>query len=99
MSADNWSICPQCKARAEKEANAAAAKARAAYGKVPVEEYQRMIDSADKLADRGLAETLREDYQIQMMADGTFTVAYSGHCGVCKFTHEFQHAKKVEVAL
>lgn len=94
MSADNWTTCPKCKATAEAKANEVARIARASYGKVPLEEYQRMIDVADRLANHGLAKTFREDFQIGMMPDGTFTVVYRGSCDVCKFSHDFQHAKK-----
>lgn len=93
MSADNWAKCPNCIAAADAKANEAAKKARESYGKVPVEEYQQMIDAADKLAEKGFEDTLREDYAIGITAAGLFEVIYSGRCTSCGFTHNFKHSE------
>lgn len=95
MSADNWAICPKCKDTADTKAVESAKLARESYGKVPVEEYQRMLDEADKLADKGLDETLREDFAVGVKADGTFEVIYGCRCRACGFTHSFRHSAPV----
>ena len=93
MSADNWSICPKCKVTAEHAAASAATKARESYGNVPVEQYQRMIDEADKIASKGLEDTLREDFSVGVKADGTFEVIYGCRCGTCGFAFTFKHSE------
>ena len=47
MSADNWTVCPRCLYRADAAESAAAEAAYAAYGKVSVEEFERLLDTGD----------------------------------------------------
>lgn len=98
MSADRWSIyrwsiCPQCSKNMSKKIDAAIDAADKAYGKVPVEEYEKMRAEipSDELED----ETLREDWEIGCLIDGTFYFSYSCSCGKCGF----QHSEKIEKQL
>lgn len=93
MSADNWGTCPRCKQRADEAAKAAKLAAGEAYGKVPNEEYLRLVEEAKKPPSRDLT-TLREDYELGTDANGEFYVRYRCGCETCglvfRFTHEAQ---------
>lgn len=101
MSADNWGICPKCKAKKARQHDALIDKAAKAYGKVPRDEYEAMVKKADSLKpaddiDETL-RTLREDYEVYTDADGWFSVTYEAGCKVCGFKHEFKHTEKLSV--
>ena len=90
MSADNWSVCPRCKAEAEKHYDAQAEKVQAAYGSVTVEHFDQMRgDLAQHRVDIDeFSPTFREDYSWFIDADepGTVYGTYSGECTVCSLT-------------
>lgn len=93
MSADNWQICPRCKKQNEKDAADRLASAEASYGKVPASEYEKLIAAARKPV--GLTATFREDYELGVDEEGTFSVTYSGWCGSCRLAFKFEHSQKV----
>ena len=88
MSADNWTFCPQCRA---KEAEAIKERRRAAdeaYGKVSPAEW-RALDEAARLIPEP-RETLREDWDIGIH-EGKFSVDYGAGCAECGFRFTFTH--------
>src|SRR4051812_49235291 len=100
MSANNWRVCPQCKARKEAERHAKLAAASKAYGKVPEGDWLKMVEEANRTPDRDkddLEESLREDWSLGTDADGEFHVSYRAGCERCGFEHRFQHSEKVKL--
>jgi hypothetical protein len=89
MGADNWRICPRCKAKAEADQDVKVKRAQESYGKVPADTYAQLLREAE--AEPKLEETFREDYEIGMGESGEFYVTYRGNCTVCGFSHDFNH--------
>jgi len=87
MSADNWTICPQCGKNSEQLKAEREQAARDAYGKVSAEEYMRLVKKAQEKVHS--EPTLREDYEIRTFQDGVFHVKYSCRCTACGW--EFSH--------
>jgi hypothetical protein len=81
VSADNWAVCPNCKAKAEAAHAEAIAEAAAAYGKVPPDEWMAMTTAADR--PLVLERTFREDWEIYGAEEAVVTVSYTGRCTVC----------------
>ena len=103
MSADNWAICPRCKSKRVKAADAAQRKADDAYGKVDVEEFDRLRSEARRMAAEAISEshdyrTFREDYEIYGAEDGEVVIRYSGGCTRCdlSLTVESEHPLPIE---
>lgn len=95
MTADNWSQCPVCLAKAEKEYAAAKRKLNADYGKVPAEEF---VARRDALRNPPQPEdTLREDYELGVCDNGKFYVNYSCSCTSCGFAHTYEHSEQLAV--
>jgi hypothetical protein len=96
MSADNWTRCPACRAKALAEYVAAKRKLDADYGKVPVEAF---VARRDALKDPPqLEDTLREDYEIGVLPGGEFIVRYSCSCSKnCGFSHKYKHSEQLAV--
>ena len=95
MSADNWAICPRCKAKKDVEAETRVKAAQDAYGKVSAEKYTQLLDAAK--APVAYGNSLREDYRLGIDEDGDFTVSYRGSCRDCGFSHEFKHEEQVPI--
>lgn len=94
MSADNWAVCPRCLTRREAALEKSRRDITAAYGKVPVEEFDRMRADYETAAGTEPERTLREDYEIWTDPDGVFTVTYSSGCRECGFGFEFRHEEQ-----
>ena len=87
MSADNWSICPQCRTNREKE------DAKSPYGKVTEEEFLAYLSQKPKVEE--LERSLREDYEYHIDSDGVFHAHYRAHCSDCGFRFSFDHSESV----
>lgn len=100
MSASHWAICPRCKARRQRKADAAADEARAAYGKVSVQEFDEMRTRVDELRamDDEVDCNFREDYEIYGAEEGMVIVDYSGECRFCGLKLTFRHEHPLPVA-
>ena len=92
MSADNWTTCPKCKARREKEYAELVQKAGTSYGVVSPEEYQKMAQQVSM----GIIKTseLGEYYEIGIR-DGKLAISYFAECEECGFTFTFEHTMEV----
>lgn len=90
MSADNWAICPRCKADADTKQQQLAEKIATSYGKIPEAEYLELRIQAE--SKPVLSETLREDYELCTNADGTFEVSYSCSCSRCGFRYSYGYS-------
>lgn len=98
MSASNWTVCPRC---AEVERRAMAAEENriaAAYGVVPVGEFDRMRHDFAALSEVEDEPTFREDYEIWGARDGIVKVTYKGKCQQCGLSLTFQHEHPIEHA-
>jgi predicted AlkP superfamily phosphohydrolase/phosphomutase len=94
MSANNWTLCPQCEAKADKANKEFEQKVKDSYGKVSSEEYIELLNKLKQPKDK--EETLREDYEIGTH-HGVFEIDYRASCTVCGFTHKFSHSEKVKL--
>lgn len=90
MSADNWAICPRCRARAAAVKDALIAKLAEAYGKVPVEEFDALRAEAEEPLHLENLQTFREDYEFYGAEDGVVTASYSGSCKTCGLSLSFK---------
>ena len=88
MSADNWTECPRCSPPPPPSRKAQLAEA---YGKVSIEEYERLKVAPEVSEER---ETLREDYHIGIH-DRIFMVSYEASCTFCGWRHTFEHREDV----
>ena len=95
MSASNWSVCPRCEATFNAERAAAIVKVAESYGKVSVEEYEKLRAAASW--ERPAILGLREDYELGINQHGVFYVNYGGECVECGFRHSYAHTEDVEV--
>lgn len=95
MSADNWTICPECKAKEDQRQADAHKKAAESYGKVSVDKFDSLRKAALPLV---VEDTLREDYELGVGKDGQFYVSYRCSCEKCDFEHVFKHTEKLKIA-
>lgn len=92
MSADNWAVCPRCVEQAREARRNALSALEAAYGTVPVKEYQAMqaaVPAEPKVLED--YSNFREDYWFANDDHGTVEVSYSGSCHICGLTVSFRH--------
>lgn len=93
MSADNWDKCPRCLRQALAVLENLKRQVNAAYGVVPVAEFdEKRVELSKeyaKLEDDTSFRTFREDYEIYGAEDGVVNVSYSGQCTVCKLSLKF----------
>jgi hypothetical protein len=100
VSADNWAICPRCKAHRKVRAAEAHAAAHEAYGLVPISEFEALREKAQELtklveADTVANRTLREDYEFFGAEDGTVTASYRCSCTVCGLSSKFEYSHEL----
>ena len=97
MSADNWARCPRCAAFTTAEFRKREAAINASYGVVSVQEFDdaRKKFAADMAAFENRAHTFREDYEIYGAEDGAITITYSGSCGQCGLSFNFEETRPI----
>ena len=93
MGADNWAVCPRCRDRAVAAKDALFNEAAAAYGTLPVEEYEALRAKAQAPAEE-LRRTFAEYYEFYGAENGTVTADYGGECNVCHLKCNFKHQVK-----
>lgn len=91
MSADNWTFCPKCREKHEKEWAEKVKAIEDLYGKIPAEEF---ISKREALKAKLpiFEETFREVYETGLGKDGIFRVSYSGFCQTCKFHFDYSYS-------
>lgn len=94
MSADNWTRCPRCDDRRDKEVAKKLADAKAAYGTVASDEWLQMMNAAQGPQINVDVTTFREDYSIGLH-DGVLEISYTGHCKACGLKTEFKADKLI----
>jgi hypothetical protein len=96
MSADNWTVCPRCKANVTTNYIEAQEELSRAYGVVTLDKYRfiekKVRDLFEALDE--MPEALREGYEIGVDEGGIFEVSYSCSCHNCDF--EFSHKESVD---
>jgi hypothetical protein len=97
VSANNWGICPRCKAKREDDVRALDIDLAQSYGEVPIEQFDHLRAERDKLATAEPERTLREDYEIWINQDGRFYASYVAHCSVCQFKHTLLQDEQLDV--
>jgi|SRR6185312_970893 len=95
MSANNWALCPQCLRTNDVNWEKYQEKVRDSYGKIPPDEYLKMVNKTKPIMD----ETLQEDYTIQTSSDGEFYVSYSCRCNECGFSYNFKHEEQLVIVV
>ena len=97
MSADNWTKCPRCKKQQDQSLAASKARVDEAYGRVPVEQFDRMRRDYEDLRADGRPTTLREDWEIGAddEGEGEFFVSYRASCP-CGFSFKFERTIQME---
>lgn len=91
MSADNWGICPKCNIKFKEDQE----KAEELYGKIPVEEYKKMLSETKDPEDN--TSTLREDYEVWTDKEGLFQVSYRCSCEKCGFEFNYEYKEKLKL--
>lgn len=99
MSADNWGICPKCKAKHEKLIEDNEQLLAEQYGKVDLVSYKLLEERLAAVSDEYETYELREDYEIVMTEDGHFYCSYSCSCynDECDFKYNYHHEEDVDV--
>ena len=97
MSADNWTTCPRCLAKAEVAKAKQRDNAAKAYGKLKPDEWIALQAEASNPVE--LNSSLREDYELGVLTDGEFYVNYRASCtnAGCGFAFEYKHQQQVEI--
>lgn len=97
MSADKWTECPRCYARTEGEYEALQKRVESEYGKLPKDEYFKLVKEAKEAPCGRTDKHLRVYYNISTDQYGNFSVVYSCRCRVCAFEHTFKHEEQLKI--
>ena len=89
MSADRWTTCPRCSEIARKAKEAQQEAARAAYGVLPVEEFDRLRAEAEQPVEED--ESVREDYGFYGFEEGKVVAVYEASCKTCGLSAKFRY--------
>lgn len=94
MSADNWTICPNCAGKIEAVRRELGKQVSTAYGSVPQEEYLKLRRRFDEVSKVTPKHTLREDFEVGIKPGGNFHIWYEARCTECGWSFTFQHDQK-----
>ncbi len=101
MSADNWSICPQCLSNYLKKTEEMRKNLETSYGKVPADQFilmSQVVDKRDYIdIEDALGRTLREDYEVLVDDTGKFYISYRCECNRCDFKYVYKYEEKVKI--
>lgn len=98
MSADNWTVCPQCVARHNRYVEDAERNLQASYGKVTSEAFLDATKALEAMRTWSFELTLREDYELGIR-EGEFSVEYSAGCSTCGFGWSYKHFETPTISL
>lgn len=102
MSADGWSNCIACQAKAQKEYDRLSQALADQYGEVSMDKYRELISDQKAAYDRLLGfnpfeeGTLAEYFEFSWRGN-VLTVDYSASCRVCGFEPSYEATKEFEV--
>jgi predicted Zn-ribbon and HTH transcriptional regulator len=97
VSADKYEICPRCKRLYEEYTEKFRKKVLESYGKVPVEEYLRLMAMANEEKGKDMEPTLAEYIEAYIEQNGDFNISFSSRCTECGFKFSFEHKQKIEI--
>lgn len=98
MSADRWSVCPRCEhGRLEVIADRQA-ELDAAYGQLPLAEFDALRAAQEQRCATRLEPTFREDWEFYGLEDCAVTVEYRGQCRTCALTVRIDHTQPIDIA-
>ena len=95
MSADNWTVCPNCQEKRNKEIEARTKKINAAYGTVSREKYAELNEELKTFEQTKIGQNLREDYE-QGILNGEYYLSYSAVCTICKWSFKKEISEKIK---
>ncbi len=98
VSANNWTVCPKCKAEKAERLAKAKRELDGFYGMIPLAEYSKRQIAFEKFRDEPLEERMREDYELGVDSDGQFEVSYRCSCEECDFAFSFKETREVNYA-
>jgi hypothetical protein len=98
MSADRWSICPQCEARRVAAYKAEREKVVASYGQIPATEYEERLLDLDKSIGSKPPETYSEYWEITLTGEAVL-IDYSGECRECGLKKVIRHLSPLDVSV
>ena len=84
-----YAICPKCFTEQQDDIDAKSALASNSYGKIPEEEYYKLLKASQEVV--AVNATLQEEYDIGVSAQGDFGVTYKCSCKTCGFTFTFEN--------
>ncbi|MFD4946998.1 hypothetical protein ACFWNT_31850 [Streptomyces sp. NPDC058409] len=96
MSANNYTTCPRCEHQHQENLRQMAVELAEAYGKLPLEEWERMRQDHEAAKQARLEETFREDYEFHGAETGEVTASYRGTCSRCALSTSFEHKHQIE---
>lgn len=85
MSADRWSECPLCIKNKAPTRELMEEK----YGKIPIEEYEKLQKEVKESYASYGDTPVREDYCIDIDKNGLLNINYSAECMRCRATWSF----------
>lgn len=94
MSADAWVVCPECLKKIESRNAERVKKAEDSYGKVTPEEYLKLYELANQPIEA--KRTLREDYELDVLDDGSFYISFKASCYDCSYSFKFKLVMSAE---
>ena len=95
MSADNWTICPNCVLLNEQERERIQRKLGESYGIIPFDQYIALVEKGESIEE--ITETtLREDYEIGIY-NGEFSIKYRCHCLECNFSYDYDFEQHLPI--
>ena len=86
MSADNWTVCPQCYDKAMIPWREEAEKAQKLSGILTLEEFIEVLDQLPEKPSVQGCFTFKEEYCFYGAKDGVVIWKYSGSCTKCKIS-------------
>ena len=97
MSASNWTVCPRCTKLRGPALEALRTELAAAYGQVPIAEFNELRARLTREENAIPASTLREDYEFYGAEDGTVIAEYACSCTKCGLESDFTHRHELNV--
>lgn len=96
MSADNYTTCPRCERRKAAALNQKAEELAETYGKLPLEQWEKLRDEHEAAKQLPVRQTFREDYEFHGAETGEVTASYAASCSECGLSTSFEHTHTIE---
>jgi len=97
MSADNWTYCPMCKLNTKKRQLTLEKECIDQYGKISLQEYEKLQTKLKNIKNSDQDTTLKEDYEIGIF-DEDLIINYHASCSMCNFEFNFKETKSLNIS-